>query len=271
MRNIWIGFFVVIAAIALGVAAAWGAVALYNNHTARLQYEGPPSASTGFCTERRSQVPFSWNRFSGEQCGKSWSQKDRSSFSRPGIVPEKNWNMPGPMMRSWNYSNEQESTGRISMSQAVSNAESYLAALDYSEGLEVEEVMEFEDNFYVVVVEKETSKGAFELLVDPYSGTVFPEPGPNMMWNQKYGHMRRQVPEEQNSISLTEAKEMAQEALNKQKSSAVVEGMGIEFYGYYTFDYKINGQVAGMLSVNGFNGNVWLHTWHGDFIDEKEF
>ena len=30
---------------------------------------------------------------------------------------------------------------------------------------------------------------AFELLIDRHSGAVYPEPGPNMMWNTKYGHM----------------------------------------------------------------------------------
>jgi hypothetical protein len=25
------------------------------------------------------------------------------------------------------------------------------------------------------------------------------------------------------------------------------------------------------LSVNGFTGDVFLHTWHGNFIEEKEY
>jgi hypothetical protein len=29
----------------------------------------------------------------------------------------------------------------------------------------------------------------FEVLIDKYSGVVFPEMGPNMVWNVKYGHM----------------------------------------------------------------------------------
>ena len=42
--------------------------------------------------------------------------------------------------------------------------------------------------FYVVVVEKGTGIGAMELIVER-NGFVQPEPGPNMMWNTKYGHM----------------------------------------------------------------------------------
>ena len=45
---------------------------------------------------------------------------------------------------------------------------------------------------------------------------------------------------------------------------------GVSFYGHYTFDYQMNNKIAGMLSVNGITGDMWLHTWHGDFIQELE-
>jgi len=57
--------------------------------------------------------------------------------------------------------------------------------------------------------------------------------------------------------------------LDKEIPGAQVEGMGIAFYGYFTFDYAIDGQIAGMLSVHN-NGQTWLHTWHGDFLTEVE-
>jgi hypothetical protein len=49
--------------------------------------------------------------------------------------------------------------------------------------------MIFDNNAYAIVVEKSTNIGAFELLVDPVNRSVFPEYGPNMMWNLKYGMM----------------------------------------------------------------------------------
>ena len=55
--------------------------------------------------------------------------------------------------------------------------------------LEVTEVMEFANNYYAEVREKDTGIGAIELLVEKPGGTVYPEPGPNMMWNTKYGMM----------------------------------------------------------------------------------
>jgi hypothetical protein len=43
------------------------------------------------------------------------------------------------------------------------------------------------------------------------------------------------------------------------------------FYGYYTLHTLKNGQVERMLSVNGYAGAVWYHTWHGPFLGMKEF
>jgi hypothetical protein len=55
--------------------------------------------------------------------------------------------------------------------------------------LKVTEVMEFANNYYAEVREKDTGIGAMELLGDKVTGQVYPEPGPNMMWNAKYGMM----------------------------------------------------------------------------------
>ena len=48
--------------------------------------------------------------------------------------------------------------------------------------------MEFEQNFYVIYYEKSTVVGAFEMFIGKGTGCIFPEYGPNMMWNTKYGH-----------------------------------------------------------------------------------
>jgi hypothetical protein len=158
---------------------------------------------------------------------------------------------------------------RISLEDAVSKGEDYLKS--YNVELKISEVMEFENNFYLVVIETDTGRGAMELLVDPYSGAVTPEMGPNRMWNLKYGRMGRMTAStSDNTLTLEEALAKAQTALTEENPSASVNADGIGFYGYYTFDYSIDGKVAGMLSVNGLDGQVLLHTWHGDFISEKE-
>jgi hypothetical protein len=158
---------------------------------------------------------------------------------------------------------------RISMDEAIQAAEAYAA--DLGSNFKVAEVMEFDKNFYAVILEKDTGRGALEVLIDPYSGIVFSEPGPNMMWNGKYGApMHRSTQGGDNEISIEAARAAAQEYLDQAHPGATVDEGGYAFYGHYTFDYSVDGSTAGMLSVNGITGQVWEHTWHGAFVAEKE-
>jgi len=42
------------------------------------------------------------------------------------------------------------------------------------------------------------------------------------------------------------------------------------FYGYYTIHVIKDGEIYGMLSVNGYDGAVWYHNWHGSHIQSRE-
>jgi hypothetical protein len=157
---------------------------------------------------------------------------------------------------------------RLSLDEARAAAEDYAAAA--GSDFAVAEVMEFENNFYAVVEETSTGRGAFELLVDPYTGAAGPEPGPNMMWNEKYGHMAFGSTAADRP-SMQKAQAAAQAALEAQVPGVVVHETGMSFYGYHTFDFDgPDGNIAGMVSVEDDSGSVWLHTWHGDFISEWE-
>jgi hypothetical protein len=57
--------------------------------------------------------------------------------------------------------------------------------------LKVGEVLEFSNNYYAEVKEKNTGIGAMELLINRPGYRVYQGPGPNMMWNTKYGMMSR--------------------------------------------------------------------------------
>lgn len=167
----------------------------------------------------------------------------------------------------------------ISMDQARQAVEQYVSAGGNS-GLELDELIEFQDNFYAIVKEKSTGIGAFEVLVNRVSGAVSPEPGPNMMWNTKYGTMaggsmmggsmmgftRQTGPM---TVSTDRASQIAQNWLDANQSGAVIEAPD-SFYGYYTVHFKKDGKVAGMLSVNGYSGQLWYHSWHGALIQEEE-
>lgn len=90
------------------------------------------------------------------------------------------WMMGGPRV-------SQNATPVTSIDAAATRAREALASYG-SADLVVAEVMEFSNHFYVLVKEKSTGTGALELIVER-GGFIHPEPGPNMMWNTKYGHM----------------------------------------------------------------------------------
>jgi hypothetical protein len=176
----------------------------------------------------------------------------------------------GGMMGGNLYGLDNSLQRTVDIKKAQSIVTEYLAGIQ-NKNLMIDEVMEFENNLYVLIKESDTGKGAFELLVDPFTGNVQPEFGPNMMWNLKYGMMgARTGSVRANSISMEEAKKLASEYLDRVRGHGPFDLGGDEFYGYYTFDVKKGGAVLGMLSVNAFSGQVWYHAWHGGFIDMQE-
>jgi hypothetical protein len=72
------------------------------------------------------------------------------------------------------------------------------------------------------------------------------------------------------TVTPEQAVEYAQKYLDANLPGAATEHP-MQFYGYYTLDFEKDGEIAGMLSVNGYNGQVFLHTWHGTFIEEAEY
>lgn len=163
---------------------------------------------------------------------------------------------------------------QININTAASIAKNYLISTG-NINLEVSEVEEYTLNFYVLVKEKDTGIGAFELLVDKYTGAVSPEMGPNMMWNTKYGMHNGMMgwltgtSTGQPTLTLDDAQANAQEYLNAYYSGTTV-GDVEAFYGYYHVSVLSSGKIYGMLSVNSYTGQVWYHTWHGTFIQEIE-
>jgi hypothetical protein len=170
----------------------------------------------------------------------------------------------------------------ITFDTAAQAVQNYLNSYGNAD-LTLAEVMEFDNNVYAVVTEKITGTGAFEVLVNRYTGVVHPEPGPNMMWNTRYSHtagpgsmMGRMggVWNQQTSpltVTVAQARTTAQQWLDASQPGARMADDEMQFYGYYTMDFFKDGKTAGMLSVNGYSGQVWHHTWHGNFISEQEF
>lgn len=174
----------------------------------------------------------------------------------------------------------------LTLDEARQAVEAYLAAWNNPD-LAVAEVMVFDNQAYAEIVEKSTGIGAMEVLVDPLTRTVYPEHGPNMMWNLKYSPMGSgygmmgmmmgyrggmmgyaptpDVPTEM-PVSPEEARQIAQQFLDTYFPGLQVAEEADPFYGYYTIHTVKDGQVVGMLSVNGYSRQVFPHTWHGQFI-----
>ncbi len=175
--------------------------------------------------------------------------------------------------------------GKVDLDKAVTIANNYLSTTGNPD-LEVKEVIEFQQNYYVVYTEKSTGINAFEMLIDKQSGRIFPEYGPNMMWNTKYGHggmmggygggmmgggmMGGGIQIQGGSqIALDEAKGIAQRYIDSNYPSAKIEDV-LQFYGYYTVHVERDGKLLGMFSVNVYSGSVWWHNWHGAYIQSRD-
>ena len=173
------------------------------------------------------------------------------------------------------YPNTGTTATPLTIDTAVTIAQNYLTSLNNPD-LAVTEVEEYTQNFYVQFSEKSTGVGAFEMLIDRYTGSIGPEMGPNMMWNTKYGMMRGGIlggiwgtPTTTMTVTPTQAEANAQQFLTAYYPGTTV-GEVTPFYGYYHVMVESEGTTYGMLSVNGYTGQVWYHNWHGAFIQEVD-
>ena len=134
---------------------------------------------------------------------------------------------------------------------------------DYAAGcsseVRVDGIIPFANQYYARLVAADGS-GIGEIVVDRFTGTVYPEPGPTMMWNGRYG------------VAGTTSSGTAtyDEATAKQLATAFLTGYlpgasvidGQAFPGYFTFSFGQDAPV-GLLSVNASTGAVWVHSWQG--------
>jgi len=209
------------------------------------------------------------------------------AMNNPGYSMMGGYNMMGGYYSADSPENNNTATlTPLTIDQAKQSVEGYLKNLNNSD-LELKEIMIFNNNAYARIVEKSTGIGAMELLVDPTTLSVYPEYGPNMMWNQKYGHMNgygmmggagmmggyftnSSSTSSEMTVTAEQALQLAQQYLDKQFPGYTTATDADPFYGYYTIDIMKNNQPVGMLSVTGYSGQIFLHTWHGDFIEMWE-
>jgi hypothetical protein len=182
--------------------------------------------------------------------------------------------LPGGMMNGF-FS---RGSGDIGIDRATSIAQSVAASYPGG-GLAADEVIEFSNGYYASIREKSTGIGAFEILIDRATGRVTREPGPDMMWNTRYGMMGgayaggmmggAYTGSGAMSVGSSQARDIAQRWLDASQPGAAANSPD-PFYGYYTVDFQKDGKLVGMLSVNGSSGAVWYHSWHGTFVQMRD-
>lgn len=202
----------------------------------------------------------------------------------PGVMGGRTYGQHG-MMGGWSWS-APTTAEPLSIEDARAVVEAYLDRLG-DDDLHVGEVMIFENHAYAEVQSTATGTGAFEVLVDPVSKAVFLEFGPAMMWNTEYGMMGGRghgmmgggfapgapysaPAAEAADVDAEEASALAQTYLDDALPGVTVSEEVDVFPGYFTLHTLRDGDVVGMLSVNAFTGQVWYHTWHGDFVEMSE-
>lgn len=184
----------------------------------------------------------------------------------------------------------------VSMARAMEVLRQWPVA-HHLDDLVLDEVEAYTVNYYGQFKERSTGRAAAQVLVDRYTGAATPEMGPNMMWNTKYGQAMMQemmggmmgmmgggmgssgmmgTPAPQtgttapaSQLAIDQARRAADQFLSGYLPGAAV-GDGDAFYGYYHFDVMRGGRQVGMLSVNATTGQVWYHTWHGEFLQKQE-
>lgn len=198
------------------------------------------------------------------QNGYQSGQMGPGMMNNPGYNYSYGYGMMGNMMMGNMMALYYPESKPITQDVTLKNMESF--ARQYGSNIEVEDFMAFSSNYYAVMKDTASGQDIAEILVDRYSGSTYPEPGPNMMWNTRYGAGRMQAGS--SGYDLAGAKKLAEDFLTGYLPGAQIQESH-EMPGYYTFDFGRN-ETEGMLSVNAYSGQIWVHTWHGFYLGEMK-
>lgn len=202
----------------------------------------------------------------------AWAQMGQMGSAQGG---------PGDMMgcRALGSLGLPQTPAQLTIDQAADATRQYLTLFGNPD-LVPAKIIDFTNHFDVLVKEKSSGAGAFTLLIDKLStGAVCFEPGPNVMWNSKYGMGGSGMhgppwwpaqPTTQMPVTVDQARQLARSFLNTYLPGATVDAQVDTLYGFYTLYALKDGQIFGMLSVNGYTGTIWYCTWHGPFVAMKQ-
>jgi len=171
----------------------------------------------------------------------------------------------GPGVNNRNYSPD-----NINMSRnEVIEISQTLVSERYGDRFEIVEMVVYSNSpYYLIVRENNQKEAAFGLMFDPVRKVVYPEYGPNMMWNRNYGMGFMMGWNERTNRSQIDREEALENARNFASDNSLrVRDNGYQFSGYYSFYVENENQPVGLVSVNAYSGEVWAHNWHGNLIE----
>jgi hypothetical protein len=146
--------------------------------------------------------------------------------------------------------------------------------------LQAEEIIEFANDFYIRFSEKDTGINAFAALVDPYTGRMYAGHHADRYWNTKYrgeayqtsrggGSKSEDWPSGPMTITQDQALSNVQSAIHNYIAGGEV-GIAEPFFGYYTIPLLQQGNVVGLVNVNGYTGGLCYEACHGSLISRME-
>ncbi len=164
---------------------------------------------------------------------------------------------------------------RITIDQVEELVKNYLRD---NSNLRAEEIIEFANDFYVRFSEKDTGINAFVALVHPYNGRLYPGHHPDKYWNTEYRDeavdvTSNRVTSDMGSSPMTVTEEQAWNDAQRFIERHLPDGQAgaVErFYGYYIIPVLMFEDVIGLVSINGYTGEVCYEACHGSLIERVD-
>ena len=173
---------------------------------------------------------------------------------------------PGMMGGGWHAVPGWENLKKLDTALTVETAkERVVSALKdwgYAD-LVVDSVAAYNDAFYALVKETASGKPALEAFVEPVYGAVSAGRGPESGWNTKFGRSLRWPLPSGKTITADQAKNLAQQWLDRSRDRTAYELKVVELPGYFSVQLLDKGKLSGLMAVNAYTSQVWYRGMRG--------
>jgi hypothetical protein len=181
----------------------------------------------------------------------------------PGMRDDRMGGGPGAMglrgdLPGWQ--NRQKLDKALTVDTAKERVATALKDWGYAE-LAIDSVVAFQGDFYAVAKDKTSGKAALELYVDADYGTVTASGVAG--WNTKYGRSLTWPLASGKTITADEAKKLAQDWLDRSRTTVKYELKVVELPGYFSVQMYDGGTLSGLMAVNAYTSQVWYRGGRG--------